>query len=86
MDKHLDMCLDAGINVEGTNGEVAPGQWEFQTFSKGAKSAGDQTWIARYLLERIAEDYDYLLTTIPNHLELLIGMVQVCMQIFQMTH
>ena len=57
MDKHLDMCLDAGINVEGTNGEVAPGQWEFQTFSKGAKSAGDQTWIARYLLERIAEDY-----------------------------
>jgi glutamine synthetase len=57
MDKHLDMCLDAGINVEGTNGEVAPGQWEFQTFAKGAKSAGDQTWIARYLLERIAEDY-----------------------------
>ena len=57
MDKHLDMCLEAGINVEGTNGEVAPGQWEFQTFAKGAKSAGDQTWVARYLLERIAEDY-----------------------------
>ena len=57
MDKHLDMCLEAGINVEGTNGEVAPGQWEFQIFAKGAKSAGDQTWVARYLLERIAEDY-----------------------------
>lgn len=23
MDEHLDVCLDAGINVEGTNGEVA---------------------------------------------------------------
>ena len=57
MDKHLDMCLEAGINVEGTNGEVAPGQWEFQTFAKGAKSAGDQTWVARYLLDRIAEAY-----------------------------
>ena len=28
MDRHLDLCLDAGINVEGTNAEVAPGQWE----------------------------------------------------------
>ena len=28
MDAHLDICLEAGLNVEGTNGEVAPGQWE----------------------------------------------------------
>ena len=57
MDQHLDICLDAGINVEGTNAEVAAGQWEFQTFAKGAKQAGDEMWVARYLLERIAEDY-----------------------------
>ncbi len=57
MDRHLDICLDAGINVEGTNAEVAAGQWEFQTFAKGAKKAGDEMWVARYLLERLAEEY-----------------------------
>jgi len=57
MDRHLDICLDAGIKVEGTNAEVAAGQWEFQTFAKGAKKAGDEMWVARYLLERLAEEY-----------------------------
>ena len=57
VEEHLDMCLEAGINVEGINGEVAAGQWEFQTFAKGAKLAGDEMWIARYLLERIGERY-----------------------------
>jgi glutamine synthetase len=57
MDRHLDICLDAGINVEGTNAEVASGQWEFQTFAKGAAKAGDEMWVARYLLERLAEEY-----------------------------
>ncbi len=57
VEEHLDICLDAGLNVEGINAEVLAGQWEFQVFSKGAKMAGDQTWIARYLLERVAEDH-----------------------------
>jgi glutamine synthetase len=58
VEEHLDMCIDAGINVEGINAEVAPGQWEFQIFAKGAREAGDQVWVARYLLERIAEKYN----------------------------
>ncbi len=57
VEEHLDACLDAGLNVEGINGEVAAGQWEFQIFAKGAKEAGDQIWVARYLLERIGEKY-----------------------------
>ncbi|MGZ8554518.1 MAG: glutamine synthetase beta-grasp domain-containing protein [Chitinophagaceae bacterium] len=57
IEEHLDTCLEAGLNVEGINAEVATGQWEFQIFSKGAKQAGDQIWIARYLLERIGEKY-----------------------------
>jgi glutamine synthetase len=59
VEEHLDMCLDAGLNVEGINAEVAIGQWEFQVFSKGAHKAGDQVWVARYLLERTAEKYGY---------------------------
>jgi glutamine synthetase len=57
VEEHLDACLEAGLNIEGINAEVAAGQWEFQVFAKGAKEAGDQTWIARYLLERIGEKY-----------------------------
>lgn len=57
VDEHLDIALEAGINVEGINAEVAAGQWEFQVFSKGARRAGDETWICRYLLERTAEKH-----------------------------
>lgn len=57
VDTHLDLCLDAGINHEGINAEVAKGQWEFQIFGKGSKTAADQMWMARYLLMRLCEKY-----------------------------
>ena len=57
VDKHLDLCLDAGINHEGINSEVAKGQWEFQIFGKGSKKAADEMWVARYLLMRLCEKY-----------------------------
>jgi glutamine synthetase len=57
IEEHLDLCLEAGLNVEGINAEVAAGQWEFQIFAKGAQAAGDQIWVARYLMERTAEKY-----------------------------
>ena len=57
VDTHLDLCLDAGINHEGINAEVAKGQWEFQVFGKGSKHAADQVWMARYLLVRLCEKY-----------------------------
>lgn len=59
VEEHLDLCLEAGLNVEGINAEVAIGQWEFQVFAKGARHAGDQVWVARYLAERTAEKYGY---------------------------
>lgn len=57
VEEHLDLCIDAGLNIEGINAEVAAGQWEFQIFAKGAAEAGDQIWVGRYLLERTAEKY-----------------------------
>jgi glutamine synthetase len=68
VDEHLDLCLDAGINVEGINAEVAAGQWEFQVFGKGAKRAGDETWLARYVLERTGEKYGYAINWHPKPL------------------
>jgi glutamine synthetase len=57
VEKHLDLCIDAGINHEGINAEVAKGQWEFQIFGKGSKKAADEMWMARYLLIRLCESY-----------------------------
>ena len=57
VNEHLDLCLAAGINHEGINAEVAKGQWEFQVFGKGSKTAADQMWMARYLLLRLTEKY-----------------------------
>jgi glutamine synthetase len=57
VEEHLDLCLDAGINHEGINAEVAKGQWEFQIFGKGSKKAADEMWVARYLLNRVCEKY-----------------------------
>jgi glutamine synthetase len=57
VDEHIDLCLAAGINLEGINAEVAKGQWEFQIFGKGSKRAADELWIARYLMLRLCESY-----------------------------
>ena len=57
VEEHLDICLDAGINHEGINAEVAKGQWEFQVFGKGSATACDQIWVARYILQRCCEKY-----------------------------
>lgn len=66
VEEHLDLCLDAGLNVEGINAEVMCGQWEYQVFAKGAAQAGDEAWLARYLLERTAERYGYSINLEPK--------------------
>jgi glutamine synthetase len=57
VEEHIDLCLEAGIELEGVNAEVAKGQWEFQIFGKGSKRAADEVWVARYLLLRLCERY-----------------------------
>ncbi|MBT7334963.1 MAG: glutamine synthetase [Gammaproteobacteria bacterium] len=68
VEEHLDLCLEAGLNVEGINAEVAAGQWEFQIFAKGAQRAGDEIWLARYMLERTGERYGYAINWHPKPL------------------
>ena len=68
VEKHIDLCIETGINIEGINAEVAAGQWEFQCFAKGAKQAGDEMWIARYLLERLGEEYGLAINWHPKPL------------------
>tara|TARA_B100001248_G_scaffold86656_1_gene63391 strand:- start:961 stop:1965 length:1005 start_codon:yes stop_codon:yes gene_type:complete len=68
IEDHLNQCLEAGLNVEGINAEVAAGQWEYQIFAKGAKDAGDQIWVSRYLAERNAEKYGLTIDWHPKPL------------------
>ena len=66
VEEHADLCIAAGLNFEGINQEVASGQWEFQLFAKGARKAGDEIWIARYLLDRLTEQYGYYIEYHPK--------------------
>lgn len=66
VETHMEICIDAEINIEGVNAEVMKGQWEYQVFAKGAKEAGDQVWIARYLMERVGEEYGVRINLHPK--------------------
>jgi glutamine synthetase len=48
--------------ISGTNAEVMPGQWEFQIGPLDATTVGDHMYVARWLLHRIAEDYDVVIS------------------------
>jgi glutamine synthetase len=58
VEKHLLVCLEAELTISGINAEVASQQWEFQVGPCEGIKAGDDLIVARYLLERVAEDFD----------------------------
>ena len=66
VEQHLDLCIAADINIEGVNAEVMKGQWEYQVCAKGAKEAGDQMWVARYLMERVGEEHNVRINLDPK--------------------
>ena len=65
-EKHMEMCLEAGLKISGINSEVALKQWEFQVGPCEGIDAADQLIIARYLLERIAEKYNATISFSPK--------------------
>lgn len=65
VEEHMLLCLDAGIGYDGYNSEVVVGQWEYQIFGKGLAVA-DQSIIARYILECVADKYDVYINWHPK--------------------
>ena len=65
VDRHTEACMNAGIGITGTNAEVALGQWEFQILGHGI-GAGDDLWMARYILQRIAEKHGVTINFDPK--------------------
>ncbi|MCS5662530.1 MAG: glutamine synthetase beta-grasp domain-containing protein [Dehalococcoidia bacterium] len=66
VEDHMDICLQAGIQISGINAEVMPSQWEFQVGTLGPLEVSDQLWIARWILYRIAENYGVNATLHPK--------------------
>jgi glutamine synthetase len=62
IEEHTQACMDAGLMIEGTNAEVMPGQWEFQIGAAEALTVSDHLTVARWLLHRIAEEYDVIIS------------------------
>ena len=65
-EEHLECCVHAGIQISGINAEVAPGQWEFQIGPCLGIEEGDHLWMARYLLERVAEKHGVSINIEPK--------------------
>lgn len=63
---HYSACLYAGIDVSGTNAECMPSQWEYQVGPVEGVAAGDQLWMSRYILQRVAEDYGIIVSFDPK--------------------
>lgn len=66
---HLRACIYAGIKVNGTNAEVMPSQWEYQVGPLGGLEFGDQVWMSRFLLIRMAEEYNVIASFDPKPME-----------------
>jgi glutamine synthetase len=69
IENHLEACLKAGLTISGINSEVMPGQWEFQVGTLGALEVADEMWIARWLLKRIAEDFNIVVSLSPKPMD-----------------
>jgi glutamine synthetase len=59
-------CLYAGIEISGTNGEVMPGQQEYQVGPCVGIDAGDQLYMSRYILQRVCEEFQVYCTLHPK--------------------
>jgi glutamine synthetase len=65
-DSMYKACLYAGINISGVNGEVMPGQQEYQVGPCVGIDAGDQLMMSRYILQRVCEDFQVYCTLFPK--------------------
>lgn len=54
---HYKACLYAGLEICGTTAEAVPSQWEFQIGPCEGIELADHVWMARYILNRVCEDF-----------------------------
>jgi glutamine synthetase len=65
-DAHYRACLYAGVKIAGCNAEVMLGQWEYQVGPLEGIQAGDDLWMSRYILKRVAEHFNVCISFHPK--------------------
>jgi glutamine synthetase len=65
-DCHFKACLYAGIKISSMALESMPGQFGFQIGPCEGVEMGDHLWVARYILERVAEDFGITVSYVPK--------------------
>ncbi|RCN36044.1 glutamine synthetase, beta-grasp domain protein, partial [Ancylostoma caninum] len=63
---HYRASIYAGLALFGINSEVTPAQWEYQLGQCRGIEMGDQMWMSRYLLHRVAEQFGVTVTFHPK--------------------
>ena len=66
VEAHYKACLYAGIKISGINAEVMPAQWEFQVGPCDGIEMGDHLWVARFLLDRVSEEFGAKVSVHPK--------------------
>lgn len=69
VEEHMDMCLEIGLDISGINAEVLLGQWEYQIGPVTPLNGSDQLWMSRYILQRVAENWDVNVSFHPKPLQ-----------------
>jgi glutamine synthetase len=65
-EKHYEYCLQAGLRISGINAVVAQSQWEFQIGPCSCIDAGDELWVARYILHKLGEEFGVCISFKPK--------------------
>merc|ERR1719265_1888438 len=52
--------------ISGINGEVMPGQWEYQVGPCTGIASGDELWVSRYILLRVCEEHSIVVSFEPK--------------------
>ena len=63
---HAMACITSGISLCGTNAEVMLGQWEYQIGPDDPIKICDSLWVARYMLELLAEEEGVYISLDPK--------------------
>lgn len=66
VEAHYRACLYAGVKIAGSNAEVMPSQWEYQVGPCEGITMGDHLWVSRYILSRVAEEFDIVVSFDPK--------------------
>lgn len=66
IEEHMRACLEAKLLFAGINAEVMPGQWEYQIGTGDPLKVADDLIVARYLMERIAEEQGVSVSLAPK--------------------